>query len=411
MGRLAVLEVDCSSQESRCGDNLGDLVGSSAFPNLRRLALTGEYIDFDPLALARSPHFPRLQSLAMPGGGGEVSTDFHAALEAFADSPHFPYLRELLLGPGPLRQSSLNGLLALVRSPGLPRLEVIDLRRDENVLRRAEDSDETDDDERPNCLAFARELATIPEAARLRKLLLAHYRLRDGGVEALASSPYLAGLTSLNLANTQIADAGAAALASSRHLTGLTTLNLTANQIGAAGMLALVNAPHLVNLTSLKLWGNGMDDEARDWLLAGRWSAPGIYGRWEYGCPRPEGGTLELRQTKLSDEAGRALAGSPRLARFTTLNLQGNQIGYKAALALAESPHLAHLSSLDLGLNQIDVAGVLALATSGHLPRLTSLNLEKNGLTPQAAKKIEPIAAYAIRVGSYQIPSAYLNLQ
>jgi uncharacterized protein (TIGR02996 family) len=76
LGRLTELAI-CCGWEGCWVDGVDDLLASSAFPNLRQLELLGQYIWFDPLGLARSPHFPRLQSLTMwlireaPREGGE----------------------------------------------------------------------------------------------------------------------------------------------------------------------------------------------------------------------------------------------------------------------------------------------------------------------------------------------------
>jgi uncharacterized protein (TIGR02996 family) len=116
LGRLAVLEASCGSCDHPPPD-FSVLFGSSAFPNLRRLALTGPFMGFDALALARSRHFPRLQSLTMQGGVNGGTGDFGPSaydkeLIAFARSPHFPALREAIFLDTRIRQSSLAGVLS-----------------------------------------------------------------------------------------------------------------------------------------------------------------------------------------------------------------------------------------------------------------------------------------------------------
>jgi uncharacterized protein (TIGR02996 family) len=393
LGRLAVLEVSCPGQEC-AGTDVEVLFGSSAFPNLRRLALTGTWLPFDPEALAGSGSFPRLQSLNM-----DFDRDRRvgaAELRAFANSPYFPDLRELILCPAYAQPSFLDGLLDLIRSSRLPRLEALDVEISE--------IEEPDEEEPRDPLAFARALASIPEAARLRKLRLTGlHRMNDdlgnAVAAALAASLHWSGLTTLDLADNRIGDAGAAALAASPHLRGLTTLNLTLNPIGVPGLPDLVNAPHLVSLNSLTLWGNGHGD--LDELTAARLA--GSRGRARQG-------TLDLAGTNLPDEAVRALAESPHLARFTTLDLHCNRIGDAGARALAESPHLARLTTLDLSFNQIGVAGMLALATSPHLPQLTSLNLEMNSLTRKTAREAPSCRFEEIDWESHRTPSTYLAL-
>jgi HEAT repeat protein/predicted DNA-binding WGR domain protein len=191
-----------------------------------------------------------------------------AAAEAVVwESPHFQDLREVTLRDRHGRQSSLDGLLALVRSPRLPRLEAIEFVFSE------------DDEEQPDYLSFVHALAAKPEATRLRKLSLWGYRIGDAGVEALAASPHLANLTNLNLSRNEIGDEGALSLTASPHLAQLSALDLTYNQITARGAEALLNSPHLTNLASLDLGENKVATKARKALLTGK--RPSLEVRFE----------------------------------------------------------------------------------------------------------------------------------
>jgi uncharacterized protein (TIGR02996 family) len=229
LGRLAELRISCGWEGCLALD-IDDLLASAAFPNLRRLALTGSIMMFDLLKLAKSPHFPRLQSMTIDFldpyyGDAPLPNE---ALLAFAKSPHFQDLREVTLKDKQARQSSLDGLLALVRSPRLPRLEAIEFCFDE------------DEEEQPDYLSFVHELAAAPEAARLRKLSLWGYRIGDAGAEALAASPHLAQLSVLDLSHNQITVRGAEALLNSPHLTSLTCLSLGENEIPTKARKALL---------------------------------------------------------------------------------------------------------------------------------------------------------------------------
>jgi uncharacterized protein (TIGR02996 family) len=245
LGRLTELSISCGWEGCEAVD-IDDLLTSAAFPNLRRLTLTGSNIPFDLLNLAKSRHFPRLQSMTIdflnPYYGGAPLPN--VGLQAFAKSRHFPDLREVTLKDRHARQSSLDGLLALVRSPRLPRLEVIGFCFDE------------EEEEQPDYLAFVQALAAMPEAARLLKLSLWGYHIGDAGVEALAASPHLANLTNLNLSGNEIGDEGALTLAASPHLPHLGVLDLTNNQITERGAEALLSSPHLTGLASLDLGQN-----------------------------------------------------------------------------------------------------------------------------------------------------------
>jgi uncharacterized protein (TIGR02996 family) len=184
--RLTSLRLHCPGIE--CHSPAVDFLwGSAAAANLRELALTGECINFDTREIARSRRLTQLQYLTLQDGPGwEDWPGNEVDLRGFASSPHFPNLRYVTIHEPIFGKSFLDGLLALIRSPLLPRLEWIDFNHEKKVQ-------EDEGDERPDYSAFARELANIPEAVRLRKLSLEHFRLGDDDIQALTASPYLAG--------------------------------------------------------------------------------------------------------------------------------------------------------------------------------------------------------------------------
>jgi uncharacterized protein (TIGR02996 family) len=97
-----------------------------------------------------------------------------------------------------------------------------------------------------------RELAAMPELARLHALRLANYghQLDLRGWKTLLNSPHLRGLRHLECCQALVDD-HAFVLASCDNLKGLIALNLSENGIGTTGALAIVNSPHLANVKKL----------------------------------------------------------------------------------------------------------------------------------------------------------------
>jgi hypothetical protein len=83
--------------------------------------------------------------------------------------------------------------------------------------------------------------------------------------------------------------------------------------------------------------------------------------------------------------AAEAVAGSPHLARLTTLSLSNNPVGPHGARALAASPHLRRLRQLELSVARLGDDGVIALAGSPVLDTVVRLRLSTNDLTDRAA--------------------------
>jgi hypothetical protein len=266
LGRLTELRISYWG-EGCPTDYIDRALTTAAFPNLRRLALTGVNMMFDVLKQPKLKHCPRLQSLTIDFPNPDYGVaPANEVLQAFAKSAHFQDLREVTFKDRHGQQSALDGLLALVRSPRLPRLEAVDF------------SFEGEEEESPEYLAFVRALVAMPEAARLRKLSLWGYHIGDAGVEALAASPHLANLTNLNLSRNEISDEGALALAASPHLAHLSVLDLTHNQLTESGAEALLNSPHLKSLTRLGLGENKIATSAQKSLAKKR---PSVEVRFE----------------------------------------------------------------------------------------------------------------------------------
>jgi Ran GTPase-activating protein (RanGAP) involved in mRNA processing and transport len=72
-------------------------------------------------------------------------------------------------------------------------------------------------------------LAANPALGRLRKLNLAHNKLVDKAVAALAGAKHLAALTHLDLSDNNIGDKGAEALAAAKAFPCLRELDLRMN--------------------------------------------------------------------------------------------------------------------------------------------------------------------------------------
>jgi uncharacterized protein (TIGR02996 family) len=83
-----------------------------------------------------------------------------------------------------------------------------------------------------------------------------------------------------------------------------------------------------------------------------------------------------------------AVAGSPHLARLTTLSLGHTKLGPKGARALADSPHLRRLRELELSCAEVGDEGVIALAGSPVLDTVVRLKLSTNDLTDRAANAL-----------------------
>jgi uncharacterized protein (TIGR02996 family) len=165
-----------------------------ATPNLRRLALTGNYDDSYFVELAKCQHFPNLQELEVGNHIHLMPFDGAKVLQAFARSAHFPALRRIVFGEADGLGYSAAGVLELIRSPHLPRLEYVDIGLGEDDL--AMDGG-----------AFVPELAALPEASRLRILRLDNLRLADDDVKPLLTSPHLAGLEMLNMDGNRLSKA------------------------------------------------------------------------------------------------------------------------------------------------------------------------------------------------------------
>jgi uncharacterized protein (TIGR02996 family) len=84
-----------------------------------------------------------------------------------------------------------------------------------------------------------REVAALPQLARLVSLDLDQNYLGDEGVAFLAASPHLGGLANLSVRYNGIRNAGGLALAGSARLAGLTSLDLRGNRLGNQAQTAL----------------------------------------------------------------------------------------------------------------------------------------------------------------------------
>jgi uncharacterized protein (TIGR02996 family) len=111
----------------------------------------------------------------------------HADLESLLASPHFPRLTKLVMLGCDLGDAAAR---LIATSPGLDRLEVLDLSR--NAVRNDGVS----------------AIASSPHLARLKALLLNTNTIRLLGARSLAQSPYLQHLRYVDLRNNPIPQRG-----------------------------------------------------------------------------------------------------------------------------------------------------------------------------------------------------------
>jgi uncharacterized protein (TIGR02996 family) len=282
-----------------------------------------------------------------------------------AGCPALLHLRELSTSPG----LGDEGLSALAESPFVTNVTTLALRG--NWVREA----------------GAAALASSPHFARLTILDLNEDKIGDQGAAALAGSPHLKQLRELRLGWNSIGPEGAGALAHSPNLANLTALYLHGNSIGAAGMEALARSPHLRRLRTLTLRNTDIGDAG----LAALAASPLL----------SQLHALDLTQTWIGEAGVIALARSRNAANLTSLTLADHRgIGDDAARALAASPWLARLSSLDLSAatygnaeKVVTAEGLRALLTSSHLAALTDLGLDRNAVGDEGAKVVANLPA------------------
>ncbi len=370
-------------------------------------------------AVAESPHFTGLTTLAIMQGGIELEGTLALATSpnlrslseltlhccdlrddsafALAESPLLPQLRVLNLG---WNQLEIPGVSALVASPSCSGLERLDL--EDNSLSGPE---------------AARRIAEAPHLSRLKDLNLGQCRLGVEGAAALAAASHLASLEKLVLQSCGLGDEGVRVLAQSSHLAGLHELWLCHNGITAAGIAALGEATFWPGLCRLSLNDDGITDEGIEALREAPaltsldlWYAnvgPEGFGalarkllprleelhlchlpmmadegleRLLAGPGLPSLKCLRVSESSLTTSGAAALARSPRLAGLTTLSLMDEPIGSEGTRLLASSPNVAGLRELSLCGCGVGDEGAKALAESPHLGRLRELVLYRNGI-------------------------------
>ena len=246
-----------------------------------------------------------------------------------------------------------------------------------------------------------------PDGCILSSLSLAHTRLRDRGLAALASGLDKAPLKRLDLSFNGIQDVNPLAIAVRRHLT-LTYLNLEMNGIEDISELALaIGANSSLSWCSL-LW-NKFDEAAP---LATAFASRRIASHLLTLCGLSDGqAAVLLPREKLLSADGVMLASELAYnQQLTLLDLSFNELGPSAATALAAALGAnSSLTRLNLEANRLngthsefgvevgkrDVSGILALAKSLTRSRLTALNLSHNAIDEQGARAIGKAVASA----------------
>jgi uncharacterized protein (TIGR02996 family) len=181
-------------------------------------------------------------------------------------------------------------------------------------------------------------------------------------------------------------------------------------------VIALARMPQLVSVRVLSLFGRGWgDDEQAVGDEAARALAESPH------LARLE--DLDLTQNSLTTKGVRALAFSPRLAALKKLWLYGNKIGdatYRmlvtsplaarmsewevngtnrvtsaAARVIAETPSLGHVTSLSFNNTNIGDDGVEALAAAEHLSGVRSLDFRNSSLTHRGVRALTRSPVFA----------------
>ncbi|QEH34449.1 Leucine Rich repeats (2 copies) [Aquisphaera giovannonii] len=263
---LELVDVYCK------GDGAAALCDSPCMASLRHLDLSANRIDGQGAARLAGVDMPHLRTLDLSGPeinpyywniGQQPIRDEGAA--AWAESRNARQLTRLRLRNGHLTD---DALIAIFGSPQLRTLEELDLS--DNAFTAA---------------AIARGSVGSPLWRTLRQLGLSHCRLDDAAIESLARVDRAPALRSLQLGYNSIGPRGAAALAGWPVLARVWELGLRDNAIGDRGLIALAGSPHLGRLVELDL---------------------------EQDC-------WNSRAFTFNDEAARALASSPSLARLDAL--------------------------------------------------------------------------------------------
>ena len=212
----------------------------------------------------------------------------------------------------------------------------------------------------------------------------------------LADARSLDRLRRLELFQCEIGDEGARALASTSAFPRLVELAVSGTDgvhtIGAAGTAALADARELGELELLDLSRNRIGDGGAR-AIAG---SPRM-ARFQH---------LILHRCGVGDGA-RALAASPYLGALRSLWLGSNPLGPLGAAAVAASPHWAQLAELDLGGDELGTDGANLLADRWSLPAVTSLGLAFNQIGSAGAQAIARARGLAslteLRLGNNEI--------
>jgi uncharacterized protein (TIGR02996 family) len=225
-------------------------------------------------ALLESPHLGSLETLIVANNW--ISVD---SARLLWNARRVPKLRHLDMSYNYLLA---DGLLELIESPLMKRLESLEIQADEvgsaavaalaassnaRNLKRLDVSGTTAYDDRPKLTSAAAEaIAGSPNLKNLEHLVLTFSAITASGAVALAKSTKLKSLKTLWLGNNPLRDRGARAFASSPLLGQLQTLDLSACALTDSAAKAFVRSKTAGDQLNLDLALNALSLEVADSL-------------------------------------------------------------------------------------------------------------------------------------------------
>lgn len=338
---------------------------------LRELTLRGRPTPDEIERFAESPQLATLESLIVLGLDADDLT-------RLAASPHLTGLRELRLDSNAV---GTRGVAALIASPSLKNLEVLDLSN----------SGQHDNYEENPLIdpAGMEALAGWSGLAKVRRLVLSGSDVQARGLQALVRSRHASALHELSLRGGRL-DCDAlvefgAAVPSFR----LNTLDLGENLFDSDDVQYFITAPCLRELKSLSLDrceitpSGAIAFAKRAKILANlrqldvssnHFRADGVAALLDSRLPQLH--MLRLRDNDLGDSGAALLAASPATNDLLDLDLSRSALGPAALVSLGAAQELRSLLALHIGENRLDGPMLEQFAASPLGQRLAVLDAE-----------------------------------